>query len=77
MQEPFDLGRNLERRVLSRKVGCGFSLGAQKIKILDGQHLLAKDHAKLSGRLMRDGFEGRKLGSLVFRTGAQFQERGW
>jgi len=65
-QKSFDLGWNLERRILRRKAGCGFSLCAQKLKILDGQHLLAKDHAKLTCNLMRNGFEGRKLGPLAF-----------
>ena len=66
VQKSFDLAWNLERRILRRKIGYGFSLGAQKMKILDGQHLLTKNHAKLAGCLMRNGFEGRKLSPLAF-----------
>jgi hypothetical protein len=75
VQDPFNLERNLERSILSRKVWCGFSLGAQKTQILDGQHLFAKDHAKLTGCLKRDGFEGRKFGPLVFRLARNLKSK--
>ena len=61
MQEPFDFGRNLERRVFCReslaRALSGFRLGAKRGKALDRQHLLPEDHAELPGRLMRHGFE--------------------
>ena len=73
VQKSFDLVWNLERRILRRKDGYGFSLPAQKMKILDGQHLLAKNHAKLTGCVMRNGFEGRKLGPLAFWLALNFK----
>jgi len=73
VQKSFDLAWNLEGRILRRKVGYGFSLGTQKMKILDSQHLLTENHAKLTGCLMRNGFEGRKLGPLAFWLALNFK----
>ena len=57
--------RNLQRRVLRRKLGVG-GLGlppapAQRLQALDRQHLLAEDQPELPRRLVRNGFQARAV----------------